>query len=291
MLSCCSSSASNQVTEMSSNKAGGCCPTDIPPAMNNYQGVGKETSLEGHFATMYVTDPANVGKHAKTAIIQVTDIFGMSPNANQFADHLAKGINGIVIIPDLLNGDPWPIDNVPPTKEGKFPAGVEPDDGTGVLFTWIMTHNNTRLDRTADFQALKEYIHKEYPAVTKIGIVGMCWGGKVAYFTAKQGGIVDAVAGVHAAMIGKDDVESVDVPMCLLNSKEEPESMTTEIKPIFEAKDFADKNLFKTFPTMHHGWMGTRGVGENTDFAIAEQKEKYAEAMADLINFFNKAFA
>jgi len=80
--------------------------------------------------------------------------------------------------------------------------------------------------------------------------------------------------------------------MCLLNSSEEPGSYETDIKPVLmeEAKPFSSKNVFKTFPTIYHGWMGTRGVGSATDFNKQEVVNRYAEALADLVNFFLKAF-
>jgi hypothetical protein len=40
---------------------------------------------------------------------------------------------------------------------------------------------------------------------------------------------------------------------------------------------------------MHHGWMGTRGVGAVTDFEQAEVVQQYAQGVSDLVNFFRKA--
>lgn len=255
-----------------------CCPTDVKPVVNNYQGVGKTVSIEGH-CDMYVVGE---GSHA---IVDIYDIFGKSGHTEQFADRLAD-MGFVVCVPDII-GDAWPAENVPPTKDGKFPAGVEPGDGTDVLFNWIMTHENTRLDRSDTLEAVKAYLEKEY-SITKIGFVGMCWGAKVAFKAAnKVPGLMDAVAGCHASLLEKADVEALNIPICLLNSKDEPESYGKEIKPILETKP---KSFYKDFPTMHHGWMGTRGTGADTDFGNDEIATKFKEGLADLGSFFKAAF-
>jgi len=258
-----------------------CCPTDVKPAMNDYKGVGSSVTLEGHF-DMYVT---GTGNHA---VIVAYDVFGWTPNAEQLADGLAESGNFVVVIPDFYKGDPWPYQNIPPTKEGVFPKGVEPADGVDVLFNWIMNDPKNRFDHNDEISAVKEYMVKHYGA-QKFGMVGMCWGGKVSFAAAKAG-LLDGVATCHGSFLEKTDAEETSVPMCLLNSKEEPESYSTDIKPVVEAKPFASKNVYKDFPTMHHGWMGMRGVNSATDFNKQEVVDRYAEALADLVNFFKNAF-
>lgn len=246
---------------------------------NDYKGTGKTVHIPGH-CDMYVVGQGDF------AVINVYDIFGSSGHTEQFADRLADTAGCIVCVPDLI-GDAWPPENVPPTKEGKFPAGVEPADGVDVLVNWIMNHHNTRTHRSEAFQAIKDYLAKEH-SVQKVGAVGMCWGAKVCW-TAANKGLVDAVAGCHGSFLTTADVESLTIPQCLLNSKEEPESYQTDLKPILEKSP--DKNVFKNFPTMHHGWMGTRGIGATTDFGKDEIATKFKEGVADLANFFKRALA
>ena len=122
-------------------------------------------------------------------------------------------------------------------------------------------------------------------------MVGMCWGAKVAFLAAKQAGLVQAIASCHGSLLEKADAEAVDIPICMLDSKEEPESYQKEIKPVMESKSFAEKNVYKVFPTMHHGWMGTRGVSSVTDFEKDEVQLRWNEGMVDLVNFFTSTLA
>jgi dienelactone hydrolase len=148
--------------------------------------------------------------------------------------------------------DPWDPSNIPPTKSGKFPAGVEPADGTDCLVNWILNSHDLRIDRKDQIEAVKSFLAKEYNVTNKVGAVGMCWGAKVC-FNAAGKGLIDAVAACHGSFLNKDDAEQCDVPMCLLNSKDEPELYEKDIKPVLNTKAFKDKNVFKNYPTMHHG--------------------------------------
>lgn len=218
----------------------------------------------------------------------MTDVFGITPNAQQFADALAQATDYVVCMPAFIK-DPWDPSNIPPTIDGKFPEGIEPADGTDVLINWILNSPDMRIDRDDQFQAVKAFLTKEY-RVKKLGAVGMCWGAKPAFHAAGNG-LIDAVAACHGSFLNKDDAKQCDVPMCLLNSKDEPETYATDIKPVMESKPFKDKNVYKDYPNIHHGWMGTRGIGADTDFSQQEQVEMFAQGISDLTNFFANAFA
>jgi len=265
-----------------------CCPTDVKPAINNYEGIGKKVKIEGHF-DMYV-----VGSSAssKIGIIAVTDLFGVTSNAIQFADCLSASLNGCVVcVPDMLI-EPWDPTNVPPTKEGKFPPGVEPADGVEPLINWLMNHYNTRRDRSESLAIVKDYLLKEY-SCEKFGGIGLCWGSKVVWTSHLKSNpaLFHALASCHGSFMEKSDCERVSVPQCFLNSKDEPPQYASEIKPILESNSAKELNVFKDYPTMHHGWMGTRGIGANTDFTDSEIEQKFREGISDLSNFFSKALA
>lgn len=289
------SPSNEKATKINMSNDGRCCPTDIKPARGDYVGRGRIVEGNSQFdGKLYVTDPTNSGNTATMAIIQVFDIFGMSPNADCFADHLASGLQCPVVIPDFFRGNPWPIDNLPPVKEGKFPKGVEPEDGYGALMKWMASNPHCRSERPDEIQAIKTYLQTEFPSVTKIGIVGLCWGAKVAYEStaaAADPSMIAAIAGVHPSQLTKEMIEKIQVPMCLLNSKDEGEVYTTDIQPAMAAKPFAEKNFFKVFPTMWHGWMGTRRMPDLSEDVLKDQEVQYAQGMADLVAFFRKALA
>jgi len=262
-----------------------CCPTDVKPAVNDYKGTGSRiVSLEGLGFDMYVTGSGD------NAILFAYDIFGLTPNVEQVADQLATLGGFLVVVPDFMRGQQWHHANVPPTKEGKFPDGVEPADGPDCLFTWVMTHPNCKVDRNEEISKIKKYLVKEY-GIKKLGMTGFCWGGKVAFLAGTDSELVQAIATCHGSLLEKTDVEAVKVPVCMLDSKEEPEAHRTEFQPILESKPFADKNMYKLFSTMHHGWMGTRGIGSVNDFEKAEVQKCWKEALADLVTFFTNVFS
>jgi len=53
-------------------------------------------------------------------------------------------------------GDPWPYQNIPPTKDGAFPKGVQAADGVECLFDWIMNAPVNRFDHNDEIAAVKE---------------------------------------------------------------------------------------------------------------------------------------
>lgn len=276
MTACTSSSSS------SSNKSC-CCPTEALPLVNNYQGIGTMVTIDG--VETYVTGQTNSG----TAIFVGYDIFGMSSNTKQFCDRMAKACDAVVAMPDLLDNDPWPVSNLPVTKEGAFPSGVEPEDGGQAIGKWVRTHHNCRLDRLETLQAVKDYLVREYD-VSKVAAIGMCWGAKVIFVAAaKTPGLFDAIACVHGSFLDRDELLSIGVPICLLNSKDEPAHYTTDFKPLLEEHN--PLNFVKLFPTMHHGWLGTRGTGSDNDFSNKEHVNGFNEGVQDLTKFFEKALA
>mmetsp|Transcript_8139 Transcript_8139/g.12885 ORF Transcript_8139/g.12885 Transcript_8139/m.12885 type:complete len:104 (+) Transcript_8139:46-357(+) len=98
-----------------------CCPTHVKPAINNYQGVGHKETIDDLF-DLYVTtgsqNPTAGTSKPKHAIFVIYDIFGWTPNAEQLADRLAFHTGYLVCIPDVMRGQAWPPDNMPPTKSG-----------------------------------------------------------------------------------------------------------------------------------------------------------------------------
>lgn len=267
-----------------------CCPTDVKPVTNDYQGTGSLVTLheeegDGAELAVYVAGADAYSGKSTFAICNVYDIFGPSSHTQQLADRLAEACHCVVCVPDLI-AHPWDPTNVPPTKNGTFPPGIEPQDGTDVLVNWILHHPDTRLDRTNSLQTVRTYLVETHGS-KQMGVVAVCWGAKVAFTVANAApNLIDAVAACHGSFLAKSDVEHLNVPVCLLNSKDEPESYETELGPILLSKS-KNRNFVKTFPTMHHGWMGTRGVGSVTDFDHRpDVVAAYLEGLHDLANFF-----
>lgn len=107
--------------------------------------------------------------NAKKAIIDVYDVFGFAPQTLQGADRLAAHIDVLVLVPDFFEGEPLPLDAIPP----------DTDEKKQVMQTFL----TKKADFAKNVPALLEIakIAKErYSGVTSWGAFGLCWGGKVS---------------------------------------------------------------------------------------------------------------
>ena len=119
-------------------------------------------SADGFRFSAYVAKPA--GK-PRAALVVVQEIFGVNAHIRSVADRFAKE-GYIAIAPALYDR------NTP-----HFEVGYTPDD-MGKGFAIVQ-----RLDRAkalADIQAAIDYVKGN----GKVGIVGYCWGGTMAWLSA-----------------------------------------------------------------------------------------------------------
>lgn len=240
-----------------------CC--NIPPVVSSgYKARGSYEEIGG-FKT-YVTGP----KDATKAIVVVFDIFGFFDQTVQGADIIAHSGDSQkykVYIPDLFHGKPCPIEIYPPdTKEkekelGEFFGRFPPPTVAGLLPDYV--------------KAVKE----KDASITKFGILGYCWGGKVATLAAKaDASPFSLVASCHPAMVDAADAEGLTVPTVLLASGDEPADEVTK----FEGKLQVPKHV-ETFKDQIHGWMAARG-----DLSVDRVKEEYERGYKTLVEFFGK---
>lgn len=70
-----------------------------------------------------------------------------------------------------------------------------------------------------------------------------------------------AISIIHPAMLDSADVDSLQVPLGLFPSKDEPEDTVKEIVKLLEKKEFAGKCRNKTYPNMwvHFSFLGRVG--------------------------------
>jgi dienelactone hydrolase len=198
-----------------------CCPTHIRPAVNNYTGRGHRVTMHEGLSKpmdMYVIDPTVFTTNApplnkRRAIVLIHDIFGWTPHMEQLADRLAEYGGFTVYVPDIMRGDAWPLDNVPPHKEGRFPSEVkQPADGVSVLVQWIQTSRTCHLDQWTAIRAVQEYA-QSVGDIDFWGLLGLCWGGKVVMTVAgDHTDAFHAVAACHGAFLNRTDIERVQMP-------------------------------------------------------------------------------
>ncbi|OIW31332.1 alpha/beta-hydrolase [Coniochaeta ligniaria NRRL 30616] len=240
-----------------------CC--NIPPVVSS--GYPKKGAYEtiGDKKT-YVTGPADATK----GILVVADIFGFFDQTLQGSDILATSdahTKYRVFVPDLLNGDPCPIEWYPPTD----------DDKQKKLGAWFGKH----APQAAAEEVVKfvKTLQEKNPGIKSWGIVGYCWGGKVvSLVTSGSSNPFSIAAEVHPAMVDPSEAEGIKVPLILLASKEEPADKVKE----FEDKLKVAKHV-ETFGDQVHGWMAARA-----DLSDARVKEEYTRGYKTLVEFFAK---
>ncbi|KAJ3341615.1 hypothetical protein HDU93_004517 [Gonapodya sp. JEL0774] len=198
--------------------------------------VGKTLhNVSGWGFDMYVT-PENPAK-AKGAIIGIYDVFGAHPNPRQVADNLSRATGLTVVLPDVFRGNPWDLNDMPPK------AGFE------ALIKHITTHapyESVSKDIKNTIQWLKANL-----GVEKVGLAGFCWGAKQVVKASAEFGNSEIVGGVlfHQSFTEESDAETVQMPLCLLPSKGEPD-LTNYYNTL--KKRFGDVVVHQRFDDMPH---------------------------------------
>ncbi|PHH87121.1 hypothetical protein CDD83_9282 [Cordyceps sp. RAO-2017] len=116
------------------------------------------------------------------------------------------------------------------------------------------------------------------PSVSKMGILGYCWGGKVVALSTRAADPFAVAAAIHPAMVDPADAAAVAVPTLLLASKDEPAADVAA----FEAALKTPKHV-ETFPDQIHGWMAARG-----DLSDPRVRAEYERGYKTVLTFFEK---
>ncbi|BEI80220.1 hypothetical protein CcaverHIS002_0107490 [Cutaneotrichosporon cavernicola] len=208
----------------------------------------------------YIVGPEN----ASSAILIVYDVFGFSPQILQGADILASG-GYRVYMPDLLHGDYATPDMFDGSAEGAAKAAK--------YFQGFPAVPQTQSTQIGASLAELKVTHD------KVGTVGYCWGWK-ATTTSVDVNDFTAIASCHPSFIDLEDAEKVNVPVCLLPSKDEDKAVVDGVFAKLEQKN-PGQNFLKWYPDEPHGWAAARG-----DLSGNEHTKAYQEAYADLLTFF-----
>ena len=87
-----------------------------------------------------------------------------------------------------------------------------------------------------------------------------------------------AAAECHPAMVDPSEAEKIDIPLCMLASKDEP---AEDVKK-FEAALKNGKHV-EIFADQIHGWMAARA-----DLSVQRNREEYERGYKTLLEFFAK---
>ena len=227
--------------------------------VSGYVSKGKETTLGD--MKVYVTGPE---KDAKIAIIVSYDIFGFEMGGTRrVCDNLADSLKAVVVFGDYFRGKPWDESNFPPKE------GFESFLGWAKSFTDEFLLN--------EFTTLTEHIKKEKTTVTKIGLLGFCFGGHPTFLAAKTGNY-DAAVTCHGAFIEESEGADLKCPVLMIDAGDDPKR--PQIQEDVGKKDFGPKCQFHRFEDMKHGWVNR---GDVNDSAV---KPRMDEAFALIVKFF-----
>ncbi|MCJ1340912.1 hypothetical protein MMC09_006208 [Bachmanniomyces sp. S44760] len=162
-------------------------------------------------------------------IVIYSDVFSLGlPNNKLIADSYAKSGDWLVYLPDFFKGDALglniadvlvPVDAAKQSKLSFFTGLLA---GAPSFLMWSMRHKEAPTNKVCmDFLAA---LRSETVKSQKIGMVGMCWGGKYAIRAGLESNmievdgvkvpLVDAVVALHPSNLAiPGDVEGLVVPV------------------------------------------------------------------------------
>lgn len=200
-------------------------------------------------------------------IVIYSDIFGLGlPNNKLIADGYAQSGEWLVYLPDFFKGEPVglkfadvaiPVDA---SKQSTFAKYTGLLASAPSLMIWLAKHKQGPTNKVCmDFL---EALRRATPRNQKIGISGMCWGGRYALraglesqmidLDGQRVPLVDAVVALHPSnLVLEDDVNPLVVPASFGWGLED-ESVKIEMKGKVEEIHEREKKAGKTVPEMEH---------------------------------------
>ncbi|ODM16879.1 hypothetical protein SI65_07844 [Aspergillus cristatus] len=218
------------------------CRTIPPVIPQGYTPKGTYQSLAG--LNTYITGP----RDTTTAIINIYDIFGLSPQTIQGADILSTRLNALVLLPDFFHGD-------------------------GAKHEWLPADTEEKMS------ALMGFVESKADIKTNVGVLGEAV--KVAVLASGEGTPFAATAQVHPGRLDTSDAEKLTIPHLILASKDEPADAVNGYADIISKNGHG--GLVETYEAMWHGWMGARA-----DLDKEESLKEYVRGYAQAAEFFEK---
>ncbi|KAI1302636.1 Alpha/Beta hydrolase protein [Xylaria venustula] len=237
----------------------------IPPVVvEGYQAKGQYIELNG--VKTYVTGPADASK----AILVAYDIFGFLPQILQGADILATGNTEQsyqVFMPDFFSGNPAKMEWYPPDNDEKKAA-------MGEWFKVALW--NLHIPKVPGFVHAAEKVN---PNIKSWGIIGYCWGGKMASLLGgDEPGLFKVAVQTSPARIDVAEASRVKIPTMVLASNGE----TVEDVKGYEENLTVPKYV-ERFDDQVHGFMSARG-----DLKDEKVKAAYERGYQLALKFFDE---
>jgi carboxymethylenebutenolidase len=219
--------------------------------------VGKTIELQakdGFTLAAYRADPA--GK-PRGGLVVIQEIFGVNHHIRNVTDQFAAA--GYAAVAPAL------FDRVKRGVEiGYDPASIE----TGRKLRGEVKLENTLLDLQAAIDSLKD--------TGKIGVVGYCWGGSLAFLAATRLQGIAAAAGYYGGMIAEHADEKPKVPVLLHFGDQDQSIPISDVEKVKAAQP--DAEIF-----VYHA-----GHGFSCDERGSFDKASHEQALERTLAFFKK---
>lgn len=208
-----------------------------------------------------MTGPADADK----AILAVYDIFGFFPQILQGADILATSDTGRsyqIFMPDFFNGNPAKMEWYPPVN----------DEQKAIVGEWFK--DAVWSIHRPKIPGILRAAEKTNPNIKDWGMMGYCWGGKMASIVASdEPGLFKVAVQTSPAQIDAGDASEVKIPTMLLASKDEK----PELVKAYDESLTVTKHV-EIFDDQVHGFMSARADLKN-DRVRSEYERGYALAL------------
>ena len=208
----------------------------------------KLTAADGHELDAYVASPEGT---PKAALVVVQEIFGVNAHIRSVADHFASQ-GYLAIAPALFD---------------RYERGVDLGyEGADMQKAMSLLPKLNMEWAVADVKAAAVYARDEYK--TRVGVVGYCLGGSVAWLAASQLPI-DAAVGYYGGFIVKFLDQAPKVPIMLHFGKKDDHIKPEDVAKIEAA--YPDVPVY-TYDAGHGFNCSTRGSYDAPSAALALER-------------------
>ncbi|PSR78958.1 dienelactone hydrolase family-domain-containing protein [Coniella lustricola] len=235
------------------------CPVggDASIVANDGTSVGTEVVVDG--VTLYITMPPPHAAVTNTAVLYLTDVFGINLTENRLlADSFARA-GFVTVAPDLFNGQPAPSDlNDPTFNTTAFLAAHGPDVTDPVINTAIEFINNNL-------------------NTTKLAVTGYCFGGRYSFrFTDPARSLkADVAFAAHPSAWEDEEVSAIGAPTAVAAADGDslmPPSLRAELEALL--LNISSPYQLSLYSGVEHGF----GVRAN----VSDPVQKFAKETAFL---------